>query len=128
MALGLTFQTIDFITRISATDAAAAQAGAAVGDALYQIGQANVWGICAKEAGQFFVGPAGCDGGRALLRLTLPSAAVTAHSPAFSVQITVIRGCFTVDSASGCIVARADQFVQLTLARDTPVPQRVRDE
>jgi hypothetical protein len=58
----LRFQTVDSITRISATSAAAAQAGAQIGDALFKIGAADVWGVSAQQIAPFFVGPAGADG------------------------------------------------------------------
>jgi hypothetical protein len=41
---------------------AAMQAGAQVGDALFEIGKTNVWGISAQQIAPFFVGPAGDDG------------------------------------------------------------------
>jgi hypothetical protein len=59
---GLALQTIDSIARISVTSAAAAEAGANVGDALFEIGNANVLGLSAGEVVQLLVGCAGADG------------------------------------------------------------------
>lgn len=59
---GLRFRTFGAVTRISEMSASAAQAGAQVGDAVFEIGGANVWGVSAKDVGQFLVGAAGADG------------------------------------------------------------------
>jgi hypothetical protein len=59
---GLVLETVDSFVRISATNAAVAEAGAHVGDGLFEIGDANVLGLCAREAVQLLVGCAGSNG------------------------------------------------------------------
>ncbi len=59
---GLRLQTVDAVTRISAMNASAAQAGVLIGDALWSIGGAHVLGVNAHQIGQFFVGPLGVNG------------------------------------------------------------------
>lgn len=67
-APGLEFCTVDSVTRISAMSAAAARAGAQIGDALFEIGKANVSGVSAQHIAPFFVGPAGTHGSFLLVR------------------------------------------------------------
>ena len=59
---GLTFHTVDSITRIADMNPNAAKAGVQIGDALWEIGEANVSGIPAQEIGRFFLGPLGANG------------------------------------------------------------------
>ena len=53
---------MDSITRIADMNPNAAKAGVQIGDALWEIGEANVLGVPAQEIGHFFLGPVGVNG------------------------------------------------------------------
>ncbi len=83
MYAGLRFRTFGSVTRISEMPASAAQAGAQVGDAMFEIGGANVWGVSAKDVGQFLVGAAGTDGGPRSIAVIIARYDLRPHSISF---------------------------------------------